>query len=373
MVQSHKDIDIFTKKINKLFLIGNGFDLALGMNTRYSDFLIWLVKKYIKKCLKDSNPDSIRCEMIQNNSEFIDLKVENWLKIDSIISFDDIEKAKKEHNLELKFNPDPGILNSIFNEPDLNWVDIETIYFTIFKSILNNSSLELVEKKKRIVELNKELDFISSELKKYLKEQIISLSPLDKKKFVTQFFDLIKFDDEIYFDKYRENRVTDFKTNTTYFLNFNYTDSLEYVNDFNETFVFNQIHGNVNDEIVFGYGDEMDKSYKDIEELNDNELLRHIKSFSYFRRSNYRQLLSFLDSGEYQVCIYGHSCGLSDRVMLNEIFEHKNCHSIRVYFYKNEKEYIEKTMNISRHFNSNKLMRQKIINFNPKNKIPQIK
>jgi hypothetical protein len=60
--------------------------------------------------------------------------------------------------------------------------------------------------------------------------------------------------------------------------------------------------------------------------------------------------------------------------MLNEIFEHENCRSIKIYFYKDKEgnnDFTTKTMNISRHFNSNKLMRQKIVEFNPENEIPQ--
>ncbi len=63
-------------------------------------------------------------------------------------------------------------------------------------------------------------------------------------------------------------------------------------------------------------------------------------------------------------------------IPLNEIFEHENCKSIKIYFYENEKgdnDFTNKTMDISRHFNSNKLMRKKIVEFNPNNKIPQIK
>lgn len=74
--------------------------------------------------------------------------------------------------------------------------------------------------------------------------------------------------------------------------------------------------------------------------------------------------------------VNGHSCDISDRVMLNEIFEHENCVSVKVYFYKDENgktDFTNKTMNISRHFNSNKLMREKIVEFNPDNEIPQIK
>jgi len=67
---------------------------------------------------------------------------------------------------------------------------------------------------------------------------------------------------------------------------------------------------------------------------------------------------------------------LSDRLLLNEVFEHENCKSIKIYFYENEKgknDYTTKTMDISRHFTSNKDMRRKIVNINSENKIPQQK
>ncbi|QXP72298.1 hypothetical protein H0I29_09930 [Polaribacter sp. R2A056_3_33] len=33
---------------NKLILIGNGFDLALGLKTSYNDFLFWLLKPEVE-------------------------------------------------------------------------------------------------------------------------------------------------------------------------------------------------------------------------------------------------------------------------------------------------------------------------------------
>jgi len=41
--------EIENSKINKLIIIGNGFDLSLGLKTSYKDFLLWLLQKYIKK------------------------------------------------------------------------------------------------------------------------------------------------------------------------------------------------------------------------------------------------------------------------------------------------------------------------------------
>lgn len=133
-----------------------------------------------------------------------------------------------------------------------------------------------------------------------------------------------------------------------------------------------QIHGrldNRNNKINFGFGDEMDDDYKFIENLNDSEYLKNFKSFKYSQNSNYKKLLDFVDSKKFQVYIMGHSCGLSDRTLLNTIFESENCRSIKVFFHEWEDQSGEKKdnfteiiQNISRHFNDKKLMRSKIVN-----------
>ncbi len=123
------------------------------------------------------------------------------------------------------------------------------------------------------------------------------------------------------------------------------------------------IHGElkqIKNPIIFGYGDEVDKSYQEIEDLNENEFFKHIKSFDYFKTSNYHNLLNFIDSGKFEIFIMGHSCGLSDRTMLNTIFENKNCDKIKI-FYHTVEEYRTKTYEISRHFNDKALMRKRIV------------
>ncbi|MBK9736892.1 MAG: hypothetical protein IPO92_18815 [Saprospiraceae bacterium] len=39
-----------SRPINRLILIGNGFDLAHGMKTSYADFILW----YFQKCWEDA-------------------------------------------------------------------------------------------------------------------------------------------------------------------------------------------------------------------------------------------------------------------------------------------------------------------------------
>ena len=87
------------------------------------------------------------------------------------------------------------------------------------------------------------------------------------------------------------------------------------------------MHGTLEDNlenIVFGYGDEMDPEYSKIEAFNINEFLRNFKSFYYFKNDNYQLLHTFM-TDPYEVIIMGHSCGISDRVLLNAVFENDNC------------------------------------------------
>ena len=152
------------------------------------------------------------------------------------------------------------------------------------------------------------------------------------------------------------------------FLDFNYTDTiLNYVKPKYQQSV-NHIHGDIHDDryVIFGYGDEIDTNFRKLQELNNNECLTNIKSIRYLEAPNYRRVLSFIESAPFQVIIMGHSCGNSDRTLLNTIFEHKNCVSIKPYYYKNEDDgadnYRELAQNISRNFNDMKLMRGRVVN-----------
>lgn len=119
-------------------------------------------------------------------------------------------------------------------------------------------------------------------------------------------------------------------------MNFNYTKTADLYLPANSDIPVNHIHGELDNEqnpVIFGYGDELDEDYKTISNLNDNSYLTNIKSIRYLETDNYRQLLQFIDTGPYQIYIMGHSCGNSDRTLLNTLFEHKNCVSIKPYYY----------------------------------------
>ena len=397
---SNTDIKLpFAKsgKTNRLFLIGNGFDISLGLKTKYTDFLLWLLKKHINLAINsginyapfpkykgdyDTFSKKYHKKRVYGFSEndlfhvlitgSYDLSKFNFEEIDNLVSlYENLDRYK----IEIK--PLNILMIKILDISKDNWVDIENIYFELLKTFINADKRNKIEKKKTtpykelIDDINKELTYLSYYLKEYLISLRIKISKKDSLRYFKHFNETMK-DDEFMNVKSEQVKV---KNGDNYFLNFNYTDSItEVLKHFNSyTYTQNFIHGNLKDEeIIFGFGDEMDSIYKEIEELNDNRFFKHIKSFHYFKSPNLRQLLTFLNSGDFQVCIYGHSCGLSDRVMLNEIFEHENCKSIKIYYY-NDEDFTIKTMEISRHFNSNQIMRKKIVNKSIDCLIPQLK
>lgn len=152
------------------------------------------------------------------------------------------------------------------------------------------------------------------------------------------------------------------------FLNFNYTSTADlYIKKGNSEFTLNHIHGELSkpDSVIFGYGDELDDNYKGLVKLNQNEYLKNVKSIRYLESDNYRKMLSFIESAPYQIFIMGHSCGNSDRTLLNTLFEHKNCASIKPFYYTKEDgtdNYMELVQNISRNFTSMQLMRDRVVN-----------
>ncbi len=165
----------------------------------------------------------------------------------------------------------------------------------------------------------------------------------------------------------------------TLLLNFNYTFTESFYDNPRDYGQFNEdkfticktihIHGTTDvydkNRMVFGFGDELDDDYKSIEKLNNNEYLKNIKSINYLEKDNYKKLLEFVNIGNFQVFIFGHSCGISDRTLLNTIFEHDNCASIKLFYHEKSSvvnNYNDIIMNISRNFNDKAKMRDRVVN-----------
>ena len=102
--------------------------------------------------------------------------------------------------------------------------------------------------------------------------------------------------------------------------------------------------------------------------------LENIKSTQYPKTSSYFDMVRFIEQRDFQVQIYGHSCGLSDRTMFNQIMQHKNCKSIKVFYYRDKNgknDFSDKIYNLYRHFKIKVEARNKIVSFNQCEPMPQ--
>jgi hypothetical protein len=275
----------------------------------------------------------------------------------------DLPKPLKD--LDTQWNVDIDIKSEILRRVNesietKNWVDIEKEYFNILGESTNS------KKQINVSDLNDEFSLLKSKLMEYLQKQQDDFSnDFDLSPLVGCFTQRIH---PFELDSRRSNKTL--TPTSLYFLNFNYTDTCEpYIVECNKKIrsSINYIHGSLDGKKglpIFGFGDEFDKKFLEIEDKKDNEYFKHIKSFDYSKNQNYSSLLAFIESGEFQVHIYGHSCGISDRTMLRSIFEEDNCKSIKIFHHElkdGSNDFVERTYEIYRHFSNKGVMRRKVV------------
>lgn len=349
--------------MNRLVLIGNGFDLAHGLKTGYKDFITdYLWKSFNEFAQKKTYDDALINISANVGSQAITEKLDPiYEKIIEAINF----LRSPKNNSNAKFNYNSTFFESLIKHCSIaNWVDIEIAYFDQLKE--NQNSPEL------IIKLNNQFKFLKEKLHDYLVEIDVDGYKMYNTEYSDFLCEPIKKSEIVKVDL--ENDITPLRL---YILNFNYTSTFDrYINHCGhniETSV-NYIHGklkNISNPIIFGYGDEYDNDYKKFENHRNNDLFPHIKSFAYSRTKNYHDLVRFTNADDFQVYIMGHACGLSDRTMLKHIFEHERCKSIKIYYYKNSDNFFNTTYDIARHFDDKNEMRIKIVSFEHLDEMPQ--
>lgn len=406
--------------MNRIILIGNGFDLAHDLKTSYADFIEWYWTRRImglRGLLSHISNDGLCSLKLKNEMDVWNVWAFNCIspysKIDGKAIVEEIRKDTRNFSVELTpmFN---GICRNIEAK---GWVDIEEIYY---KHLIPQNSIPHSAKA-----VNKELDIVKSNLIEYLSEvqkeitdSIVIpsikwkiLSPISKDdiaigsmdKWKEMMKERLEYDDNRwnhlfatyngnlgsasyslssiksyknqYAEKIRTGRLDEEIENDCrayrlpdkiMLLNFNYTNTADLYLPPIDNFSVNHIHGTISNpkSVIFGYGDEHDDEYEPLMKKNDNEYLRHIKSFHYLESSNYRNMLGFIEEAPFQICIMGHSCGISDRTLLNTLFEHPNCVSIKPYYYQKEDgtdNYFDLICSIARNISDPSLMRDRVV------------
>ncbi len=351
---------IFDKyeKINRVILIGNGFDLAHGLKSSFKDFIYDYSYNSIKTLLSESKFEdqliSIKTDTNFNNA------IKELERLTQKDAFNQIVSLSKNTHSNIKFIWKSTFYKSIFNEiENKDWVDIEIKYFDHLKNkdILNNPE--------EIKKLNLEFEYIKSQFLEYL------LKVTNNNQFSLNNDLLNQFNEVVKLIETRPNTIEDNKLPSRIcILNFNYTNIAKEYSLKLKSSIYIPIHGQlggdniVTQEPIFGFGDEIDPEYLEFELLRNDEIFKHIKSFKYLQYSHYRNLIEFLESNPFQVQIFGHSCGLSDRTLLNSIFEHVNCISIKPFYFEKDSlnDYEQKSYAIARHFKSKSELRVKVVN-----------
>jgi len=376
--------------MNRLILIGNGFDLSHQLKTDYNSFIVWYIKQCFYNAISSSDKSyeddiislttTLATPNVNLNHEIttifdaIDYFYKKGIKPffdDNSLFFDGQAWNHKPFKIKIK--------SSFFREivlkcSNVNWVDIEVEFYENLKSLIK---VEEPKKTSLLEQLNKSIAVIIHQLEEYL----ATIHADDFSKQYCTVFDSLLQKRDIINTEILDNELPE----ESLILNFNYTPTVEnYFNNMRANIFtksnieINYIHGKIGDSLnrpVFGFGDELDREYLQIELGKNNQFFEYIKSFSYFKTSNYHDLIRFIESNLYQVFILGHSCGLSDRTLLNMIFEHHNCKSIKIYYHEkadgtNNHKHL--TQEISRHFKDKVSMRKKIVPFDKSFKMPQI-
>lgn len=409
--------------MNRIILIGNGFDLAHGLETSYSHFInhFWKNKIEIIREKKQSvyNDDDISVtykeykhlpsyirtyeDLISDpkinlsfNNQFLfkicnDISNLKWVDIEECYfrfllnlksSPDEVKQLNLQfHNLKVEF--EKYLTNHVLNHFSQIYQPI-TIIPEIFNHIVSSIKLKDFNKigKLSILEicnsnLNEAVDLLN-----VLNDDKKKLEIMDKYSYFIDIENGQYIINRIFLDFFEKNQfLADLSNslalnaNNILFLNFNYTQSIVKYFDLIEnddqndlSYKLVNIHGQLNNlknRIIFGYGDELSNEYKIIENFNENYLLEYVKTNMYLETNNYKKLLEYIDSDLYQIFVMGHSCGNSDRTLLNTIFEHDNCVSIKVFYHQESKDkdnYSDVIRNISRNFTDKKKMRDRVVN-----------
>lgn len=163
-------------KMNRLVIIGNGFDLAHGLPTGYCDFINWYWRSMFEKFFKESKyeDDILSFKIIQRpNIYYGEVEVlKYFLKIRSYKDYINFLSAKDTYTGGKDFMLSHTFINNFFEEINdknsiQNWVDIENEYYQFLKGCLkeDNSSF-------KVKTLNEEFIKVKDLFIKYLKTQV---------------------------------------------------------------------------------------------------------------------------------------------------------------------------------------------------------
>lgn len=271
--------------MRNLVIIGNGFDLAHNLKTSYGHFI------------------------------------------------SDITGLPQKFDIQNTQLASNKLLRALAGSKKELWSDIESVYYQILTNLNNKQYLSDefgdVWEYSNVNELNSDFDEIKKWLAIHLEDQQKDFKQIEN---YTDFFRSLCKQDAV-------------------ILNFNYTNTVkEYIKRCDLNIEVIHIHGELNspeNPIIFGFAASNEESKKLLAE-NDNNYVQNIKKFNYLYTNNEDRLKEHLQSKEFNVFILGHSCGISDKLILSQILNHEGIVKIYPFYFKNRMGYFETMVNIDR-------------------------
>lgn len=318
--------------MKNILVIGNGFDIAHGLYTKYIDFYNFC--NAIKRVINDKREVAIR-EAIKEEllrSEFMK-STANIINNKKIVNDDMLEKMINicKDNYWLNCIEERNLSN------DPHWCDIEGVIadeISKLAYVANNFN----ERTNPFDENSKE----SSEIAEMYNE-VINQSETDNYKLSIYIFKEKLLSDlnvltwmlEIYLSKFLNRKSKTYKffetLNIDYIINFNYTDTYNklYKKNISTHFIHGKIRNNDKDamNMVFGIGDSIN------EEDNNYEFIEFQK---YYQRIIYKtgnDYAKWLDNDEIMnIFIFGHSVNEVDGDIIKRLIARKHT-NIYIYYY----------------------------------------
>lgn len=319
--------------MKNVLVIGNGFDIAHGLYTKYIDFYNFC--NAIKRVLNDKREIAIREDIKEKllKSEFMK-STANIINNKKIVNDEILEKMIKicKDNYWLNCIKERNLSN------DPHWCDIEGViadeiskfsYVTKKYSSTKVRSQALMNESREIISIYKKIINYTQE-KQSFKTNVY----LFKEKLLSDLNDLTWML-EIYLSKFLNRKSKTYKffetLNIDYIINFNYTDTYNklYKKNIPTHFIHGKIRNNDKDTInmVFGIGDSINE---------DDDNYEFIEFQKYYQRIIYKtgnDYAKWLDNDEIMnIFIFGHSVNEVDGDIIKRLIARKHT-NIYIYYY----------------------------------------
>lgn len=319
--------------MKNLVIIGNGFDLAHELRTSYQHYVEFVIDS------KNKTPNLFN-DLLKANSQN---KFPSLIELKNMVT----SKTGQIPNSHRSYFENMFFRHA-FEDMVTNWCDMERLYYEKLISISKNET-NIWSKPKAF---HKDFDQIKSSLELYLENE------QSRFKETTVYRDFF-------------NRLQ--QTENNLILNFNYTSTVSKYNINHKRIPIIHIHGELKkheNPIIFGYAAN-DKESRELINIGDPDYMRNIKKHCYKRTSNEKRLIAYLEENhDIDVIVLGHSCGSSDKLILNQIFNHKNTRSINVFYYNSYESFYQTQVNIDRIMDNDENFK-KLVDFQSSIRMPQ--